>query len=213
MVVREGVMEQNSTRKSIILLLKKSGGMSINALKKHLNITPMGIRQHLLALEKKGYVTFQSQKHGIGRPVFIYSLTEEAEKLFPRSYNRFALDILKNVEHSDGTIDIQTIFMWRKNSIMKNCSDALHGTSDMIGRIHKLQDMLESEGYLVDVTRNNGHYHLINYNCPIKEIAVKYQDMCRHELDLYKELISQRAVLKQSLAEGNVSCIFEFPVQ
>ncbi len=204
-------MEHNSTRKSIILLLKKSGGMSINDLRQHLDITPMGIRQHLLALEKKGYVSFQARKHGIGRPVFIYRLTEEAEKLFPRSYDRFILDILRNLEHHEGTMDVQTIFIWRKDSIRKNCDKAMQSTSDIVGRIHALKDVLESEGYLSDITRNNGHYHLINYNCPVKEIAVAYPDLCRHELDLYKELITQRVSMKQNLAEGNMFCIFEFP--
>lgn len=206
-------MEQNSTRKSIILLLKKSGGMSINALSRHLKITPMGVRQHLLALEKKGYVTYLPQKHGIGRPVFVYRLAEEAEKLFPKSYDDFALDILRNIKQYDGTVDIETIFMWRKNSFLKKCDELLQGTTDLVKRIHLLKDILETEGHIVDLTRNNGHYHLISYNCPISRIAVEFQEACKNELEMYKELITQHATIKQTQAEGNVSCIVEFPLQ
>jgi predicted ArsR family transcriptional regulator len=47
------LLDENSKRNSIIQLLKKSSGLSIEELSKSINITPMGIRQHLLSLEKK----------------------------------------------------------------------------------------------------------------------------------------------------------------
>jgi predicted ArsR family transcriptional regulator len=77
--------DDNPSRKGIILLLKKNGGMSIDELSRDIKITPMGIRQHLNALEKKGIVTYVANRHGIGRPGFIYKLTELAEELFPKS--------------------------------------------------------------------------------------------------------------------------------
>jgi predicted ArsR family transcriptional regulator len=158
-------------------------------------------------------VTYLAQKHGIGRPVFVYRLAEEAEKLFPKSYDQFALDILRNIEKYDGTVDIETIFLWRKNSFLKKCNELLQGTTDLVERIHLLKGILESEGHLVDIFRNNGYYHLISYNCPISKIAVEFQDACRNELEMYKELISPQATLKQTQAEGNVSCILEFPFE
>ncbi|TAN40628.1 MAG: winged helix-turn-helix transcriptional regulator, partial [Nitrospirae bacterium] len=68
----EFFLDRNPTRESIVHLLKKHGGMSIDDMSKQIQITPMGVRQHLLALEKKGIVTYISKRKGIGRPGFIY---------------------------------------------------------------------------------------------------------------------------------------------
>src|SRR3990172_3073307 len=95
-------IDDNSTRNSIVNLLKKSNGLSIEELSQSINITPMGIRQHLLSLEKKGIVTYRSKKHGIGRPGFIYMLTESADYLFPKAYDKFAIEILNDINKYEG---------------------------------------------------------------------------------------------------------------
>jgi predicted ArsR family transcriptional regulator len=109
------MLDENSTRNSIIHLLKKSGGLTIEELSKSINITPMGIRQHLLSLEKKNIVTYIAKKHGIGRPGFVYMLTDSADALFPKAYDKFAIEILKDIKANDGPEKLDTIFRRRKD--------------------------------------------------------------------------------------------------
>lgn len=98
----ETALADNPTRKKILLALKKNGSMSVEDLSGEVNITPMGVRQHLLLLEKSGAVEYITKKHGVGRPGFLYRLTETADDLFPKSYQSFAMDILTDIEHLDG---------------------------------------------------------------------------------------------------------------
>lgn len=204
--------DDNPTRSSIISLLKKNGGMSIEELSRNISITPMGIRQHLLSLEKKGYVSYVAKKHGIGRPGFIYMLTDMAEELFPKSYDKFALGILKDIEKNDGRGKIDKIFKWRREKLFNLRKEALNGKEDLEDRIFSLKNILESEGYLVELSRNNGHYHLMQYNCPINRIAMEFKDACKHELLLYKELISKNITRKKTLSEGHEACHYVIPV-
>jgi len=111
-------VDENPTRQNIITLLKKNGGMTIEDLSKNISITPMGIRQHLLSLEKKGLVGYTAKKHGIGRPGFVYMLTESADELFPKTYDRFTLDILKEVKRNDGQEKINKIFGWERDKVL-----------------------------------------------------------------------------------------------
>ncbi|HEB01872.1 MAG TPA: ArsR family transcriptional regulator, partial [Nitrospirae bacterium] len=94
--------DNNPTRKQIIMLLKKNILQSVAQLSEHMSITPMAVRQHLMGLEKQGIITYKPKKSGIGRPVFLYSLTKKASDIFPKSYSDFVREMLSILEDEDG---------------------------------------------------------------------------------------------------------------
>ncbi|MEJ2697212.1 MAG: transcriptional regulator [Candidatus Sulfobium sp.] len=205
------VVDENSTRNSIILLLKKNGGMSIDELSKSVDITPMGIRQHLLALEKKDVVTYTVRKRGIGRPGFIYMLTEAANELFPKTYDEFALGILRDITRYEGPDKIDQIFGWRRDRMLELKKEALAGGESVEETLNRFRQLLEADGHLVDLSRNNGHYHLKQYHCPIGKVAREFGDVCKHELRLYRELFGKNVIREQSVSEGAPACLYVIP--
>ncbi len=205
------LVDDNSTRKNIILLLKKNGGMSIEDLSKLIDITPMGIRQHLLALEKKGIVHYVAKKRGIGRPGFIYMLTEAADDLFPKSYDSFSVGILRDIKKHEGGEKIDKIFGWRRERLLKMKKELLGGKENLEDILSTLKKSLEDDGHFVDVARNNGHYQLKQYHCPIHKVAMEFPEACAHELLLYRELTGRDVIREQSVSEGAPSCLYLIP--
>jgi len=205
------VREENPTRKNIITLLKKSGGMSIDELSKKISITPMGIRQHLLSLERKGVVTYIAKKHGIGRPGFVYMLTDAADDLFPKKYDRLALDVLRDVKKYEGPEKVSKIFSWRKDRMFKQKKEALDGLTGIEEVLHGLKNLLESEGHLVELDREDDAYRLKTYNCPISKVANEFNEACMQELQMYRELLNRNVTMEQSMGQGSQSCIFSIP--
>ncbi len=201
----------NSTRKNIILLLKKNVGMSIEDLSKVIDITPMGIRQHLLALEKKGIVHYIAKKRGIGRPGFIYMLTEAADDLFPKAYDKFSVGLLRDIRTHEGDEKIDRIFDWRRDRLFRSKEKFLAGKENLEDVLEALKRALEEEGHFVEVARNNGHYQLKQYHCPIHKIAVEFHEACKYELMLYRELIGRNVVREHSVSEGAPSCLYLIP--
>jgi len=57
-----------------ILLLQTA---TITQLADRLNISEISVRHHLQKLEAEGIVTSSEERHGVGRPRFIYRLTEK----------------------------------------------------------------------------------------------------------------------------------------
>ena len=205
------IFDDNSTRNSIIQLLKKSNGLSIEELSKIINITPMGVRQHLLSLEKKGVVTYISKKHGIGRPGFVYMLTKSADALFPKSYDKFAIEILNNIKDHEGPKKLDTIFRTNKDKQLNTLKNALAGMETFDDTVNGLKNMLESEGHFVELTKSNGDYHLKQYNCPINKIAAEFKEICTYELQLYRELLGEQVTREQNIAEGSPACFYKIP--
>jgi predicted ArsR family transcriptional regulator len=204
-------VDENPTRQNIITLLKKNGGMTIEDLSKKVSITPMGIRQHLLSLEKKGLVNYTAKKHGIGRPGFVYMLTESADDLFPKAYDRFAIDILKEVKKHEGQEKISKIFSSHRDKILKQRKEALSGLSGLDEIMQGLRSLLVSEGCLADLEKEGDRYILKTYNCPIRKVATAFNEVCMEELQLLRELLQRNVIMEQCMGQGSPSCIFSIP--
>lgn len=205
------VLNENPTREKIIMLLKKKGPMPIDDLSRELSITSMGIRQHLLSLERRGLIDYATKKQGIGRPAFLYKLTEKADDLFPKAYHKFIINMFKDIEKNEGRDKIDDIFKWRKNRLLKDTKEALSDKKGLQEKVYGLKDILESEGYLVDLDETDNNYSLKQSNCPIYKIASEFKEACRYELQIYKDLLGKDVKRQQCMAEGNSSCTYVIP--
>jgi len=205
------VLNENPTREKIILLLKKRGPTSIDDLSRELNITSMGIRQHLLSLERRGLIDYVSKRQGIGRPAFLYRLTEKADELFPKSYDKFLVNLFKDIEKHEGQEKIEEIFKWRRNRIIKDAKDALADRKTSYDRVNGLKDILESEGYLAELNDSNNHYNLKLYNCPIYKLANEFKDVCRYDLQMFRDLLGKDVNREECITDGDPSCTYTIP--
>ena len=87
----------------LVTLLKRTSGMSVNELASALRMSYMGVKQHCVYLEKKGYVdTWRRPKEGGGRPEKMYRLTAKLDGFFPRMTPDLALDMLEGAERAFG---------------------------------------------------------------------------------------------------------------
>ncbi len=185
--------------------------MSIEELSRELNITSMGIRQHLLSLEKRGLINYLTKRQGIGRPAFLYNLTSKAEELFPKAYDNFVINVFKDIEKNEGRDKIENIFKWRKNRLLKDIKENLSEKNTFHDKVIGFKDLLSSRGYFVELSEDNNHYILKQFNCPIYKLATEFKDACRYELQMYKELLGKDVTRQECLADGNSSCTYIIP--
>jgi predicted ArsR family transcriptional regulator len=204
-------VSENPTRERILFLLKKKGPLSIDDLSRQMGITPMGIRQHLISLERKGLVDYIARRYGVGRPAFLYKLTEKADDLFPKAYHKFILTTLKELERNEGREKIEEIFRWRKEKILRDNKDALSEKKSLQDRVFALKDVLESDGYLVDLDMDDNNFILKEFNCPIARVASEYREACKYELQVYRELLRKEVTRQECIAEGSSSCTYVIP--
>jgi predicted ArsR family transcriptional regulator len=205
------MLNENPTREKIILLLKKRGAMAIDELSRELSITSMGIRQHLLSLERRGLIEYMTKRQGIGRPAFLYKLTAKADDLFPKEYDKFMLNLFHDIEKNDGREKIDEILKWRKNRIVKDAREVLADKKSIGEKIYALKDILEADGYFPEISESNTHYILKLFNCPIFKLAAEYKEVCRHDLQMFRELIGKDLTREECINSGGLSCTYTLP--
>jgi predicted ArsR family transcriptional regulator len=197
------------TRGEIISLLKKSDGMTAGKIAEALDLHSMTVRQHLSILERDGYIDHRREKIGRGRPTYVYSLTEKAERLFPSNYQRFALNILDTLATMEGAEKVNQLLASQMETKLATHFNALEGKS-LAEKVERLEEFLNKEGYMVEVeeTPDKTAYILKEHNCALGSVAEKYRQICDSELNLFQRLLGVPVERQCHIATGAHFCSY-----
>lgn len=199
----------SSTRERILMLLKTVGRMSASDLSSELELTEMAIRRHMYVLEREGSVSIVSVRQAMGRPLHAYELTAEADELFPKNYHLLTLDLLDELADDPDTAElIDRMFEGRKKKLIERYAPRMAGKS-LEQKVSELASIQNAGGYMVEVEAQcDGGFVLYEYNCPITQVAGKYQQACRCELSLFKALLEVPVERTECLAKGGGKCSY-----
>jgi predicted ArsR family transcriptional regulator len=203
--------EQGTTRQSILQLLRHQGHMTATELSQELNIGAVGVRQHLALLERDGLVEVAGLRRSVGRPSHLYKLTNEAERCFPKSYDRLAINVLNHLATSGGEEALTAALSAHRRTLMETYAPRMTG-KNREERIAELVSILNEEGHMCESEHlPDGTYLLTVHNCPVDCIANQYQQLCLQEMSLYEELLGATMIRESTIAEGESFCRYRIP--
>ncbi|WP_322863404.1 helix-turn-helix transcriptional regulator [Aeromonas allosaccharophila] len=199
----------NASTDKILFLLKSHGPQSAAALGEQLQMTSMGARQHLLALEQEGWVTFSDEARGRGRPVRLWQLTEQAWQRFPDSHSDLTVQLIDNVRELFGEEGMERLILQREQQMLARYQQTL-GNKGLSGRLEALRELRSREGYMAEIRcEEDGSWLLWESHCPICAAARSCRGFCRSELALFRQLLAPATVEReQYLLEGAHRCLY-----
>lgn len=208
-MIRNVMQKQiQSTRREILITLKQRGGQTVHQLAQALGITPMGVRRHLITLEKDGLVEFKTFQRGVGRPSYVYSLTEAADELFPKHYPQLTNDVLEIIAELDGSKKVDLIFARRAERLAARYRPRLAGLS-LAQRVSELARIQEENGYLAEWEQlDEGTFLLKEHNCTVAQVSARWPAACQYELALFQELLDADVVREEHAASGGRGCCY-----
>lgn len=205
--------EQGETRAQILQLLRRQGQMTAAELSEALNIGAVGVRQHLALLDRDGLVHTAGVRRGVGRPSHLYGLTSQAETLFPKRYDRLALDALAFVEAQGGAPALDQLFAARRLQLAKQLAPRLAG-KNRAEQVAALAATLTELGYMCEYRQlPDGSFEITEHNCPIDCVARDYPQACEHELKLYEDVLGAPLVREELIADGGSCCRYRIAAE
>jgi predicted ArsR family transcriptional regulator len=198
--------EQGETRRQILTLLRRHGPMTATELSEALDIGAVGVRQHLALLERDSLVHVSGVRRAVGRPSHMYALTEAAEALFPKRYDRMLIDAIEFVRTIGGDHGVDQFFTERRHKLAEQYAPRLAG-KNRAEQVAELAAILNEQGYMCDWNQvEDGTFILTEHNCPIDCVAREYHQACAQELILYEEVLGTPIVREETMANGGVCC-------
>lgn len=197
------------TRERVLNFLKLKGSMTADQIAAELGITSMGVRRHLITLERDGLLQYRVKQRGQGRPGFVYSLTEQGDEFFPRTYPQLANSLLDTVRALYGDKGVERLFDKRTEELSKQYRERLAG-KNLQDKVTELAKIRSEEGYMADWEAiDEKTLVLREHNCAICLIAKKCQSACSHELDLFKKVLTDADVTREEhIVKGDKMCTY-----
>ena len=196
------------TRRQILDCIKLKGGMSVDQLGRELQIMPVTIRAHVNVLERGKLVKRRELRTGrAGRPRIVYSLTDEAEDLFPKDYDHLAASLISNVRQMYGNESVKEILR-RVGEEMARSNAEEAKSEDLVERIQGATRVMNKIGSLATWERDKHGYSVTAHNCPYLHVANECADICDMEVAFLKELLDRDVSLECSVAGGAHNCRF-----
>lgn len=199
-----------TTKEKLIDLLKIKTEMTVSQMAQALEITEMAVRKHLNILERDSFIHITEVKQPLGRPVQVFSLTPQADELFPKSYDNLTVDFLNDLQEIQGDEIINRLFERRSKRLASKYLPYMKDADSNEQRLETLKDIQIDKGYMADFIKiDDGQFEFIEHHCPIFEVAKDFNQACHCETKMFKEVLNTNNVQRTSCkADGDTHCHF-----
>lgn len=202
-----------STREQVLHVLRARGGATVAAVGEALGVGQASVRRHLDHLRVDGLVDVRSERHGVGRPAFVFYATEAAEERTPAGYSRLlsriynglsALDE-RQVRGRDGAQVLRKVFEGVAEQVAhEHKSDVASGSLE--GRVAEASRSLEREGIVDGWAKEGERYRLTNSACPYKLTALTTHGTCELDRKTIELLLGAPVRQVSRIADGRPAC-------
>lgn len=195
----------------LLVLLKTRGPQSAADLGRLTGTTSENVRQQLNKLRTAGLVEARPQRRGIGRPVFLWHLTEAGQKPFPDAHAELAVQLIQAVREALGPDALEALVRKRERESRENYRRELDGIADPAARVARLAQLRSREGYMAQWKQNaDGSLLLIENHCPICAAARACQGLCRAELQAFRGALGPNVSVERAehLLSGGRRCVY-----
>jgi len=196
-----------STREKILRTLLSHPGSTINDLSAAVGINGISIRHHLTNLEAENLVMSAEERHGVGRPRLIYSLTDKGAEIFPTSYIRLTRHLFSNLQTRLSQEEIIEILQSIGEGIVNSNHFEPHEKS-LEYRMKLLENILTKEGFLLEWQDNGNDYELTILSCPYLKVGFDHPYICALDHEIIKMLFNESVQTKTCILKGDDNCTF-----
>lgn len=206
-------MEQDSSKKKrttrdiILHSIKSSPHSTVEELAESADVSPVTVRHHLNALLADGIIETGSVRRKVGRPYYIYSLSEKGQELFPKRYVRLTSRLLEEMKGRLPEAVINEIFSGVVDGVLQEHRGEFEHLP-LEQRLDYLVALLAEEGFLSTWERTDTGYRLVEYNCPYLSIGSTHVEVCSFDKKLMDSILSIPVQQNSCMLQGASCCQF-----
>ena len=196
-----------STKDRILQTLLRKPKITINEIASAVGINAISVRHHLSNLEKEGLIDAEEERHGVGRPRLMYSLTQDGMERFPTKYLRLTTLLLAQMKETMPALAVVKLFNQVAEDMAKEYSEQIKGLS-MEDRLDFVKDLLAQEGFTVEWEKKGREYQIHEISCPYYQIGITHPEVCTVDQALISKMLALPANKVQCILNGGSHCTY-----
>ena len=196
-----------NTRKRVLRSLLLSQSRTVNDLAEAVDINPISVRHHVTKLEAEGLIQSEEERHGVGRPRLVYSLTSKGMEQFPQRYLQLTLRLLEHLKTNLSEKVLTEIFQELAEGITSELTQDIDLEDlSLEERLHLLQKVLTAEGYVVKLQEEDGNFYLVEASCPYHHIGEDFPEICILDQELIAHFTATTTKRIECILDGDKQC-------
>ncbi len=196
-----------STKDKILQTLLRKPKITINDIAEAVGINPISVRHHLSNLEKEGLIGAEEERHGVGRPRLMYSLTQDGMEKFPTKYLQLTTRLLSQMKESMPAPVVARLFSQIAEDLANEYASQMQGMG-MEERLEFVKDMLAREGFVVEWEKKGDDYQIHEISCPYYQIGVAHPEVCEVDQTLISKMLALPVNKVQCILDGGAHCTY-----
>lgn len=196
-----------STRERILQTLLTSHRSTINDLALAVGINGISVRHHLTNLQADGLVTYEEERHGVGRPRLVYLLTEKGLEHFPTRYLRLTNRLLDQLRETLTQPFVDQIFEQMAARLLSGYSNKIQ-TLSTYEKLELIKQLLSAEGFTIEWEKKGNQFLIHEITCPYYHIGKSHPEVCKLDQTLISTVLSIPVEKISCVLRGDTHCTY-----
>ncbi|MHB8807886.1 MAG: helix-turn-helix transcriptional regulator [Anaerolineaceae bacterium] len=177
-----------TTREKVLMTIKLHPKSTIIEIADQVDINAISVRHHLTNLQAEGLIMAEEERHGIGRPRLVYSLTDRGMENFPSRYFHLVNSLMDQIKETLPEKDVNSIFHNMAEKLTSDYEPMLAKMS-MEERLELLKTILNNEGFDVEWEQQGQQCCIKEISCPYFKIGDNHPEVCLFDKSIISNIL------------------------
>ena len=202
----------DSQQQVLTQLLERKLGATVDDLVASVGLSRTAVNQHLVVLERNGFVPKGTRRKTAGRPQNTYVLTETGTNLFPKQYSWFSKLLIQTLREEFGEEKAAT-YMY--NLGVKSSASLIPRLvgKNRVERIDEIVKIMNETGFVASTIPSTSSEKIPRVeckNCVYHDVSKDYPEVCRFDIGFLSGLMGAEVEHQTCMQRGGESCSFKF---
>jgi DeoR family suf operon transcriptional repressor len=200
----------SGTRDKILLTLLNHPRSTISDLAGAAGINAISVRHHLSSLQAGNLIQSEEERHGVGRPRLVYSLSEKGVEKFPTGYLKLANHLLEQMQSVLPEAMLKKVLESVATDISAEYMDQVRNLP-MDERLDMIKRFLSEEGFLIEWKKSPEGYEIREISCPYHHIGRGHPEICSIDQSVLSNLLEIPVTRISCILRGDNHCTYIIP--
>ncbi len=192
----------------ILDLLRKEDALTVTELADAMEVTSTAVRQRLNRLMAQELVERTVSRHGRGRPLHHYRITDRGRRKAGSNFADLAVAMWQEISQLEDLEVRKMMLQGLAKRLAVMYSDKIQG-QNLKEKMQALSDLFAERRVPMDVQQENSLPVLTTSACPYPDLAERDRSICSVEQMMYSELLGAEVQLSTCRLDGAECCSFQ----
>jgi len=196
-----------TTRETILHTIKAHPKSNVDELAEAASVSPVTVRHHLNALQADNLIVSHTVRRKVGRPYYVYSLSQKGQEQFPKRYVRLTSRLLHELKIQLPSEALNDVL----SSVVDSVLEERRGQFEHLAveeRLDYLVSLLADEGFLAHWKKTEEGYLVTEFSCPYISLGEAHSEICTIDKELIVNVLDAPVQQNSCMLDGGACCEF-----